>query len=205
MMFLSNQLASLENKERLLNSWNIFFLSAIFKNLNEVDTGRVLRFQEKIEIYLFLLFSYKIRPCTKSFQTPPSYHQAQWRATLESFHQTWRAGTMKTERRITKAATICERSALLSDIWIEWRGPRVFFFKARYRYQMVYSLFSKLAWGHFSLDASTLSFISLCHSGIDRLSCLDVSPQRVCSIATLTSTIGLNHWFCELLPVSFVH
>ena len=53
MMFLSNQLASLENKERLLNSWNIFFLSAIFKNLNEVDTGRVLRFQEKIEIYLF--------------------------------------------------------------------------------------------------------------------------------------------------------
>ena len=65
MMFLSNQLASLENKERLLNSWNIFFLSAIFKNLNEVDTGRVLRFQEKMEIYLFLLCSYKIRPCTK--------------------------------------------------------------------------------------------------------------------------------------------
>lgn len=121
------------------------------------------------------------------------------------FHQTWRAGTMKTEGRITKAATIFGRSALFSDIWIEWRGPRVYFSKARYRYQMVYSLFSKLAWGHFSLDASTLSFISLCHSGIDRLSCLDVGPQRVCSIATLSSTISLNHCFCELLTVSFVH
>ena len=42
----------------------IFSLRYIWKSEWNYDTGRVLRFQEKIEIYLFLLCSYKIQPCT---------------------------------------------------------------------------------------------------------------------------------------------